>query len=111
MPKKFENAFDSPQFKCELEQHDHGLGDFQCWLFEGLMIYHEARKHLISNEVTQSVRDSSAGKSALRLQQACYCARFAGAKLTSDVKDEAITHLLVGSERSMLKTLMENFAK
>ena len=99
MPGKFEQAFNATEFRAELDEHKHDLGQPLGWLFEGLLLY-----------VDRPGRDSSSGISPaeqktldaldLRTKQACNTARFAGATFTDDLTDEDITQVLVWTNKA-----------
>lgn len=97
-PAKFEHSFSAKEFKSELEQHGHDLGELPGWMFEGLLLYTDGQ---LANDA--SLTDE---KSDFRMKQACDTARFAGARLTNDLK-EGITHVLVGEDRSTTRALRQ----
>ncbi|KAF6231831.1 hypothetical protein HO173_009914 [Letharia columbiana] len=97
-PAKFEHSFSAKEFKGELEQHGHDLGELPGWMFEGLLLYTDGQ---LANDA--SLTDE---KSDFRMKQACDTARFAGARLTNDLK-EGITHVLVGEDRSTTRALRQ----
>lgn len=47
----------------------------------------------------------------LRLQMASNTARFAGARLAQILKDETITHVAVGDDRSRLRSIRETISR
>ena len=111
MPDKYEHTFSSGQFKTELADHGHDLGELPGWMFLGLLLYADYQDSYISNgsvPVTQAVES---GESKLRMKQALTTAKFAGAEFTTDLSAEGITHVLIGNDKSRAKTLRELISK
>lgn len=102
MPAKFEHSFSANEFKTELEDHGNGLRELSGWMFEGLILYTD-RKLASDASLTDKVLD-------FRMKQACDTARFAGARLTNDLK-EGITHVLIGEDRSTTKVLRQRISE
>ena len=98
MPAKFEHSFSAEEFKRELEEHGNGLGELPGWMFEGLLLYTDRQ---LFNEASLTDQDPNS-----RLKKACDTARFAGARLTADL-NEGVTHVLVGDDRSVTRTLRQ----
>ena len=92
MPPKYEHTFTASQFKSELEEHGHDLGTLPAWIFEGLLIHVDS--HSSKSETLLTDQESD-----FRMTQACTTARFAGARITTDL-EESVTHVLVGADRS-----------
>ena len=107
MPNKHEHLFDPRKFRKKLTEHDHDLGELPGWMFEDVLIYADYQTFYESNGVTRVAEPLDLTKSNFRMKQAVDTARFAGAEATSDLADEGITHVLVGSDRSQVKTLRE----
>lgn len=96
MPAKFEHSFSAKEFKNELEEHGTDLGELPGWMFEGLLLYTDRQ---LANDASLTDKDPDS-----RMKQACDTARFAGARLTNDLK-EGITHVLVGEDRGTTRAL------
>lgn len=91
MPARIEQVFCDKDFKAELEEHGNELGELPGCMFEGLILYTDRQ---LGNDLSLTVKDSN-----FRMKQACDTARFAGARLTNDLK-EGITHVLAGEDKS-----------
>ena len=104
MPTTFDPGFDSAKFRAELGEHEHELGNLPGWIFEGLLIYIDDQD--ISGKTYLLQKDPG-----FRLKQACNTARFAGGRITYDLQDGGVTHILVGSDRSRIRALREKIAK
>lgn len=118
LPRKFEHdhehEFNAAEFKKELEEHGHLLGDLPGWMFEGFFIYADKVSEALSNGAeTNSVpgQDPAFSISPLRLSLALNTARFANGELTEDMDNEEITHVLVNGDRERTKKLREHFSK
>lgn len=100
MQGKSQNEFNATQFEAELEGHGNDLGELPGWLFKGLRLY------VYRNELEKSNGEPPTGQlefetaASLRTIQACNRARFAGAQLTDQLKDEGITHVLVENNKA-----------
>ena len=96
MPAKFERNFSAKDFKSELEEHGSDPGKLSGWMFEDLLLYTDLK---LTNEV--SFTDNCPD---FRTKQAFNTARFAGARLTNDLK-EGVTHVLTRQDRSTTRVL------
>ena len=96
MPAKYEHIFSAEHFKCELEEHGNIHMELPGWMFEGLLLYTDRRLASDASPINNI--------SDCRTKQACNTARFAGARLTNDLK-EGITHILIGEDRSTERDL------
>jgi DNA ligase-4 len=99
MPTKYEHSFTASQFRSELEEHDYDLGTLPAWTFEGLLIYADFQS--TEGEMLVTQKDSD-----FKMEQACNIARFAGARITHDLK-EGITHVLLGEDKSRVRALRQ----
>ena len=102
MPTKYEHSFSTKEFKDELEEHGHNPEDLPGWMFEGLLLYnglHPADDASLTDKGLE-----------IRTKQAYDIARFAGARLTNDLK-EGVTHIVVGQDRSVTKILRQATSK
>lgn len=111
MPDKFEHHFNSTEFKEELEEHGHSLGDLPGWMFEGLIIYADDNSMPTSNGTGPGSRLRQDAVSSLKSSMALNTARFASAEVTNDINNEDITHVLVGGDRESTKKLREHFSE
>lgn len=111
MPDKYEHLFSPSKFRAELSEHDHDLGELPGWMFEGLLLYADEQNSNQSNGATSVVQPDALEKSGFRLKQAVDAARFAGAKFTTDLANDEITHVLVESDKSRAKILRERFSR
>lgn len=102
MPAKFEGNFSAKDFKRELEGHGNGLGELPGWMFEGLLFYTDRQ---LTNDISSGEREAD-----FRMKQACNIAKFAGARLTNELQ-EGVTHVLVGEDRSTMRTLRQNTSR
>ena len=98
MPASFERNFSAKIFKSELGEHGKDPGQLPGWMFEGLLLYTDLK---LANEVswTDNCLD-------FRTKQAYNTARFAGARLTNDLK-EGVTHVLARQDRSTTRVLRQ----
>lgn len=99
MPTKYEHSFTASQFRSELENHDHDLGTLPAWTFEGLLIYADSQDAPDSTPAIQKYPE-------IKMKQACNTARFAGARVTNNLK-EGVTHVLVGDDASRIQDLRQ----
>ena len=117
MPNKLEdNAFDGLTFREELEQHNEALGELSGWIFDGLLIYldqgDESATHGESNNGSRPENlYSSTQANELRNKQDSLTVRFAGAKVTADLTDAGITHVVVAEDGIRLRKLREGLAR
>ena len=100
MPTKYEHRFNASDFRSELDDHDHELGQLPGWIFEGLLIYAD---HQLGGDAAHSTQKDP----GFRMNQAFNTARFAGASTVSDLK-EGVTHVLVGGDRSRIRALRQD---
>ena len=110
MPYKFEHTFSPSEFRTELAEHDHDLGNLPGLMFEGLLLYVDHQTSNKSNGATPVIQPKVLGESEFRTKQAVEIARFAGAEITTDLADDDITHVLVGNERNQAKMLREKLS-
>ena len=82
-------------FRSELEEHDHDLGQLPGWMFEGLLFLMIRPDHAeFHNQSSQAIPKAL----ELRMNRACIIARFAGADLTADLNDGNVTHVVIVGE-------------
>lgn len=105
MPK-LEHSFDVHEFRDQLEEHDHGLGEVPGWMFEGTLIYADfTGKDEANGDMPPESGHGQGNTAQFRMRQACNTARFAGASITEDFEDTNITHILVNDDRTRAKVL------
>ena len=105
MPK-LEHPGDVQQFRYQLEDHHHELGELPGWMFEGTLIYADLLEPDDENgETAPKERHDEVDASQLRMKQACNTARFAGARFTEHFEDGDLTHVLVNDDRARVKVL------
>lgn len=92
MPSKFENNFSVEELRTQLDGKHQDLGELPGWMFWRMLLYVDLlAEHSRSPRQDQGI--------LLRMKLASNMARFAGAGLTSDLNDQDITHIVVGSDR------------
>ena len=92
MPNKSEPKSTTMNFRSELQEHEHDLGQLPGWMFEGLLLLVVRPDHAeFYNQSSPAISKAL----ELRINRACIIARFAGADLTVDLNDEDITHVVV----------------
>lgn len=99
MPTKYEHTFNASNFRDELAAHKHELVQLPGWIFEGLLVYVDRQDRKGETLPTHKTPD-------FRMKQACNTARFAGARVTDELKD-GVTHVVVGQDRSRIRALRE----
>ncbi|KAI9876992.1 MAG: DNA ligase (ATP) [Pleopsidium flavum] len=106
MPSETDHHFDPSKFRKELEAHDHGLGQLSGWMFKGLVMYIDKAEPAQRDGLNGELYDIF-GPSDLRLHMASNTARFAGARLAENLENQNITHVVVGNDRSRVKSIRE----
>lgn len=92
MPSKSDSRSTIVNFRSELQEHDHDLGQLPGWMFEGLLLLVIRPDHVeFRNDSSQPISKML----DLRIKRACNIARFAGADLTVDVDDSNVTHVVI----------------
>jgi len=109
MLNKSEHDFDAAEFRDQMENHGHGLGELPGWMFGNLLLYMDNGSNTPANGLP-SEQSVSFRLAALRFLQASNTARFSGAKITADITDEGITHVVVGEDRDRLRGLRERLS-
>ena len=98
MPSKSKLGSTSTDFRAELREHDHDLGQPPGWMFEGLLLLVVHSDHAEPHNRSTSNSNPPSKSFDLKMKRACNIARFAGAELTADMNDDAVTHVIVGAE-------------
>lgn len=102
MPARFEHDFSVKDFKGELEKHGNNLEELPGWMFDDLLLYTGQQ---LADDASLIDNDPDS-----RMKQAYDTARFAGARLTNDLK-EGVTHVLVGQDGSVTRSLRQAVSK
>jgi len=110
MPLKFNSRLDALRLRAELEAHNYDFGLPTCWIFQGLSIYVD-RSQRASTDILNGEAAGPVTVLDLRLQMASNTAGFAAARLVEDLKDENITHVVVGDNRSRLRSIRETISR
>ena len=111
MPNKFEHVFSLGKFRKQLTEHDHDLGELPGWMFENVLLYADSQSFNDSDGATHVVEPNDLKEFDFRMKHAVNTARFAGAAIKTDVANEDITHMLVGSDKIRVKNLREKISK
>ena len=111
MLNKYEHKFSSGKFRRELTEHDHDLGELPGWMFKDVSLYADYQTSNKSNGTTNVVDSADLNQSDFRMKQAVNTARFAGAEITTDLANEDITHVLVGSDKGRMRILREKTSR
>ena len=99
MPNKFEASFSTEGLKSQLDEHHVGLGELPGWMFMGMLFYIDP---LAKSSRQEQTTESGA---RLRMSLARTIAQFAGAKITIELENSDITHVVVGDDRERLREL------
>lgn len=110
MPSMANSQFDALKLMAELKVHDRDSGLSICWMFKGLSIYIDRPQHASTDTLNGEAPGPMAALD-LRLHMASNTARFAGAQLAEDIKDENITHVAVGDNRSRLRGIRATMSR
>lgn len=111
IPKKFENNNEVHTFRDELEQHGEELGDLPGRIFERSVLYVDEYTIAETKGCLWCDEENVPDTERLRVKQAVDTARFAGAKILHDVRDETITHIVVGADRDRVKYLRKQTSR
>lgn len=98
MPSKSDSRSTTMDFRAELHEHDHDLGQLPGWMFEGLLLLVVQSDHAEFHNHSSSSPQPISKMLELRMKRACNIARFAGADLTADLDDDNVTHVVVGED-------------
>ena len=104
MPSKTENSFDVKAFLHELKVRGNGVEESPAWMFGHLVLYLDVARSpscSSSQEITEEVQ----------FELATYTARFGGARVSKDLADETITHVVVRRERDRVQELRQLLAR
>lgn len=107
MPQMSKSTFNARQLRTELEQHGQKLDNVPGWMFEDLVLFADTSH---AEENGQDVEKHAITASRLRVLQACNTARFAGARVTDQIDDELITHVVVEDQSNRVKYFREQLS-
>ena len=108
MPQKYDHLSSAKHFRKELEEHNHDLGELPGWMFEDLVLYFDSPSSMQNGATTQN---GIIPPAELRMKQASNTARIAGARVTDDMKEAGITHVVVGEDRSNLRSIRRDISR
>ena len=92
MPSKFKSNIDLEELRTQLDAKHQDLGELPGWMFWRMLLYIDPlAEHSWSPRQDQDT--------LLRMKLASNMARFAGARMTSELNDQDITHIVVGYDR------------
>lgn len=105
MGKKSSTRQVAEQFLDEIRDDDHEISNMKGWLFRSLRIYSDF-------EIESNGEKCSLGFDWLDLHTrlASNLARFAGAELVQDLEDESITHVVIRTDSSRLRTVRKKIS-
>lgn len=106
MPTKRNSNFVAEEFKEELRSHGHEIDALPGWTFGGLTIYLDLDTLAERNGLNSNMPGSAHIDSELGLKSAGITIRFAGGRLSQDIQDKKITHIVV-SDRSRVNSIRE----
>ena len=107
MPNKLGSSFGMDELRTRLDQRHNGLGELPGWMFWGLLLYIDP----LANDVELlGHQKTSITAVSLRMKLASTTAQFGGARITSDLKDREITHVVVGDDRDRLRELRKEIS-
>ncbi|KAH0565149.1 DNA ligase (ATP) [Trichoglossum hirsutum] len=108
MPYKHDHPVDADVFREQLHQEAQDLGEPPGWIFSRSIVYVDL--HSLAKQNGLQRGEESGGNTEifdLRLQLASNMVRFAGGRITEDLQDRAITHIIIGDDSSRLKSIRE----
>ncbi|KAI9683150.1 MAG: DNA ligase (ATP) [Trizodia sp. TS-e1964] len=106
MPIKRKSDFVAEEFIEELRSHGHEIGNLPGWIFAGLSIYLDLDTLAGRNSLNSSLPRSNDIDSELKLNSAGITLRFAGGRISQDIQDRKITHIVI-THRSRVNSIRE----
>lgn len=106
MPNKFETIFNLDEFRKQLDEEQHDLGELRGWMYWGMLLYVDP----LAEDFRPTLKKQSFKTMGLRMKLASSTARFAGAQITSDLNDKDITHIVVGDNRDRPRKLRQEIS-
>ena len=103
MPDKFEASLSTEGFKSQLDEHHANLGELPGWMFMGMLLYVDPLAKSARHQITES-------GTLLRMSLARTIAQFAGARITTDLNNGNVTHVVVGDDRDRLRELRKEIS-
>ena len=89
MPSNFESNISFEELRTQLDAKHQGLGELPGWMFWRMLLYIDPLAE--HSRLPRQDQDT-----LLRMKLASNIARFAGARMTSKLNDQDITHIVVG---------------
>ena len=100
------------EFLDQMEDHGQDLEDMPGWMFRHALVYLDTEEAATENNLNAD--GDGAVRSALKdmeLTIAGHVVAFAGGDASQDLRDAAITHVVVGKDRSRLKKLRQAISR
>ena len=111
MVRKTKPSFDCSTFKESLAQHGSEIGQLSGWLFQGFTICFEHSEQTNGHDGVESGVECEIDAMSQKLQYALRVAKFAGAEIVTDLANNLLTHVVVGSNRAVLKGIREHLSR
>ena len=92
MPSIVERSSRMEELRTQLDGKHQDLGELPGWMFGSMLLYID-----LLAQYSRSPRQDQG--TLLRMKLASNVARFAGARTTSDLNDQDITHIIVGDDK------------
>lgn len=105
MPAKSESPFDTRLIRAQLVEHDHDLGSLPGWLFQGLLLYIDEGDAVLANGHANTTTTVD-----LEMEQIYNIARFAGARIANQIREDGITHVVVGKDVNRVKKIRQELS-
>lgn len=106
MPSKFESSFSSAHLLDQAEHHDLEIRVLPGFMFHGLTIYLD-KASLDTDQTATNGRPVKSVSSNLALSLAGNTIRIGAGKISKDLTDMSITHVIIGEDRSRLRSIRE----
>ncbi|KAL8706879.1 MAG: hypothetical protein Q9201_000148 [Fulgogasparrea decipioides] len=100
MPAKFELPSNMEAVQTQMHEIPEELRGLSGWLFEGLLLYTDDDAKILSNSSVDTTKAVD-----LEMEQACNIARFAGARITNQIQENGITHVVTGKDKDRLRSI------
>ncbi|KAI9774767.1 MAG: DNA ligase (ATP) [Geoglossum umbratile] len=108
MPSEGDPKVDVDASREQLHQDGQDLGELLGWIFSESMAYVDLGSVAERNGLGDREKLGEEAESLdLRLKLAANVVRFAGGKITDDLRDRRITHVVMGDDHSRLKSIRE----
>jgi DNA ligase-4 len=109
MPDEADMPFESSQLLHQF--HDHGLDvvELPGWMFHGLVVYFDQAEASMADEQKGDANPTSDPE--LDISFASQVILFTGGRVSEDIDNPEITHVVVGEDRSTLKYIREQISR